>query len=150
MSQLNITLLWGCRTHRLPLYRGVSPPTIAQSAGTVEYNDCFPQRGKNSPPNEYLEYGTKQPDGEAPVILKLWRMWSTPSLISLQYPYWPGVIAPEKFRSIGSIELNCVLVLNWITRNKLFWHLNYVLILNRIVLNKTVLTCKQRIYLWVK
>ena len=29
-------------------------------------------------------------------MLKLWGMWSTPSLSSLPGPLWPGVVAPDK------------------------------------------------------
>ena len=36
---------WGCRIHRLLLYRGVRPP-----------------------PNEYPSYDTKQSDGEFPIM----------------------------------------------------------------------------------
>ena len=45
---------------------------IAQSAGGVEYTDCFSaeQRGKTSP-NECPGYNTKQSDGEVPVMLEL-------------------------------------------------------------------------------
>ena len=37
------------------------------------------QRGK-TPPNLCPGYDTKESDGEAPVMLKLWGMWSTTSL----------------------------------------------------------------------
>ena len=62
---------WGCRIHRLLLFRGVRPP------------------------NEYLRYDTKQSDGEVPLMLELWGMQSTPSLPSLPSPLWPGVVAPD-------------------------------------------------------
>ena len=42
-------------------------------------------RGYTSP-NKYPEYDTKQSDGEAPVMLKLWGMQSTPSLSLLPGP----------------------------------------------------------------
>ena len=45
---------------------------IAQSAGDVEYTDCFSAEGYDPPPNECPGYGTKQSDGEVPVILELW------------------------------------------------------------------------------
>ena len=41
-------------------------------------------------------YDTKQSDGEAPIILGLWEMRSTPSLSSLPGPLWPEVVAPDK------------------------------------------------------
>ena len=49
---------WGCRIHWLHLCRGVRPP--------LTY--------------ECPRYDTKSSDGEAPVMLELWGMWSTPSL----------------------------------------------------------------------
>ena len=55
---------WGCRIHRLHLCREVS-----------SINEC-------------LGYDTKS-DGEAPVILELWGMLNTPSLLSLSGPLWP-------------------------------------------------------------
>ena len=39
-------------------------------------------------------------------------MLSTPSLPSLPGPPLPGVVAPDRFLSMGQIELNCVLMLN--------------------------------------
>ena len=52
-------------------------------------------------------------------------------------PLWSGVVAPD----MGQIELNCVLTLSWIVRNRtvlLFWHVYYVLMLNWIIWNRTV------------
>ena len=64
-------------------------------------------------------YDTKQSDGEVPVMLELWGMRSTPSLPLLPGPLWPWVVTPDRVLSIGQIELNCVLVLNWIAWNKI-------------------------------
>ena len=50
-------------------------------------------------------YDIKQFDGEAPVMLELWGMQSTPSLPSLPGPLWSGVVAPERIISMGQIEL---------------------------------------------
>ena len=61
----------GCRIHWLLLCRGVRPP----------------------PTNECPDYDTKQSDGEVPVMLELWEMLSTPSLLLLPGPFWPGVEA---------------------------------------------------------
>ena len=47
------------------------------------------------------EYDTKQSDGEFPVMLELWGMQSTLSLPSLPGPLCPGVVAPDRARSIG-------------------------------------------------
>ena len=66
----------------------------------------------------------KQSDGEAPVILELWGMWSTPSLLLLPGPLWPRVEAPDRALSIGRIELTfklcaskCIMI-NWIVWNR--------------------------------
>ena len=97
--------------------RGELHYIFAQLAGTVEYTDCFSAEG-GDPRNEYPGYDTKQSDGEVPVILELWRMQSTPSLLSLPGPLWPGVIAPDRVLSMGQIEVNCVFTLNWIAWNR--------------------------------
>ena len=49
----------------------------------------------------------KQFDGETPVMLELWGMWSTPLLPLLFGPLWPRVVAPDRVLSKGQIELNC-------------------------------------------
>ena len=61
---------------------------------------------------------TKQYDGEESGVLELWEMRSTPSLLSLPGLLWPGVVTPNRVLSMDQIELNCVLVLNWITWNR--------------------------------
>ncbi len=76
---------------------------MAQSAGAEEHTNCI---------NECPGYDTKQSDGEAPVMLELWEMLSTPLLPSLPGPLWPRVVAPDRVLSIGQIELNYVLILN--------------------------------------
>ena len=38
----------------------------------------------------------KQPDGEAPVMLELWGMQSTPSLPLLPGPLWFGGVTPAR------------------------------------------------------
>ena len=94
-------------------------------AGAVEYTDCIFAEGLDSP-NEGPGYDTKQSDGKASVILDLGRMRSTPSLPSLPGSLWPGVIAPDRFLSMGQIELYCVLMLNWITWNRTVLRFNCV------------------------
>ena len=44
-------------------------------------------------------------DGETPVLLELWGIWSTPSLTSLLGSLWPVVVAPDRVLSMGEIEL---------------------------------------------
>ena len=79
---------------------------MAQSAKAVEYTDCI---------SEYPEYDTKLSDGEVPVMLGPSGMQSTPLLTSLLDQHWPGVVSPERFLSMGQIELNCVLMLSRIS-----------------------------------
>ena len=52
-----------------------------------------------------------QSDGEVTVML------STHLLPLLQGPLWAKVVATDKVLSRGQIELNCVLILNWIVWN---------------------------------
>ena len=85
---------WGCRIHRLLLCRGIS---------------------LLHPTNECPRYDTKQSDGEVPVMLVLWGMQSTPFI----------VIAPKSTLawssntwSMGQIELNCIIMINWIAWNR--------------------------------
>ena len=86
---------------------------FAKSAGAVEYTDCISaERYELSPPNESTGYDTKQFDGEAPVLLELWGMRSTPSLSSLPGPTWPRVVAPDRVLCMGQTELKCVLTQN--------------------------------------
>ena len=80
-----------CRIHQLLLCRRVRPP-----------------------PYECPEFDTKQSDGEVPAMQEFWEIRSTPSLPSLPNSLWPGVVAPGRVLSMGQIELNCVLMLNWI------------------------------------
>ena len=61
---------WGCSIHRLQL--------------------CNPHLPNECPGND-----TKQSDGEVPVMLELWGMWSTPSLPLLPAPLWPRMVAPD-------------------------------------------------------
>ena len=59
-------------------------------------------------------YDTTQSNGETPVMLKLWGMWNTPLLPLLSGPLCLGAVAPYWVLSISEIELNSVLMLNWI------------------------------------
>ena len=73
-------------------------------AGAVEYTASL-QRGKTPHPKECPGYDTKQFDDEAPVMLELWEMRSTSSLLLLAGLLWLGVIAPDSALSMGQIEL---------------------------------------------
>ena len=55
---------------------------------------------------------------EAQVMLELWGMWNTLWLPSLPGPLWPRVVAPDRVLSMDQIELNYALILNWIVWNK--------------------------------
>ena len=67
---------------------------ITQSDGAVEYTDCTSAE-RQDPTNRCPEYDTKQSDGEVPVILDLWGMWNTPSLLLLPGLLLLGVVAPD-------------------------------------------------------
>ena len=45
-------------------------------------------------------------------------MQNTSSLSTLPRPLCLGVVAPDRFLSMSQIELNCILMLNWITLNR--------------------------------
>ena len=109
---------WGCGIHWLLLSRGIRPI-----------------------PNDCPAYDTKQSDGEAPVMREPWGMRSISSLPSLPDPLWPGVVAPDRVLFIGPIEQN---LSTYAKRNCLkcscLWLWNYVLMQNRTVWNRIVLT----------
>ena len=86
---------WGCRIHQLHLCRGVRPT-----------------------PDECPRYSSKKSDGEVPVMVKLWGMWSTALLPSFPGPLWLGVVASDRVLTMGQIELNCLLMLHWIAWNR--------------------------------
>ena len=89
---------------------------LAQSAGAVEYTDCFSADGKDHP-NECLVYDTKQSNVEVPLKPEILGMRSTPSLPWFPYLLWFGVIALDRVLSMGQIEL-CILMLNGIAWNR--------------------------------
>ena len=112
---------------------------MAHSAGAVEYTDCISADSAN----ECSVYDAKQSDGEAPVTLELWGMKSTPSFPSLPGPLWPGMVAPDRVLSEGQLELNSVLMLNWIVCYRTVLHVTVskqktMHLLNWIVWNRTV------------
>ena len=46
---------------------------VAQSAGAVEYTECFSAEGQEPPPPQRVSwYDAKQSDGEVPAMLELW------------------------------------------------------------------------------
>ena len=62
-------------------------------------------RGVRPFPNECLEYDIKQSDGEAPVMLELGGIWSTPSLQLLPGQLWPWTVALDGVLSMDQKEL---------------------------------------------
>ena len=104
---------WGCRIHRLLLSRRVKPHQRVSWIWTL--NDL----------------------SEFPVMLELGGMRRTPSLPSLLGPLWPWVVASKTVLSMCQIELNYVLMLNWIAWNRTIlnsvFHLNCLLMLNWMV-----------------
>ena len=120
---------------------------------------AFLQSGKTPTPNECSGYDTKQSDGEVPVTMELQGMQSTPSFPLLPGSLWLRVVALDRVLSMGQIELNHILMLNWIAWNRTvlifkkhtyaklhclkwncFWMLNWI-VQNRTVFDiETVLT----------
>ena len=92
-QSLSCPVGWSCRIHRLLPSRGVRPPS-PKGVLDMTLND------------------------EAPVMLELRVMRSTLSLPSLPGPLMPGVVALDRVISMGQIEVNCVLMLNWIVCNR--------------------------------
>ena len=74
-------------------------------AGATEYIDFIDSVGKNSPSNKCLRYTTKQSDREAPALLDFRWMQSTILLPSLPGELWLGVVASDRVRSMGWMEL---------------------------------------------
>ena len=77
---------------------------MVQSAGAAKYTDCISTEEYDSS-NECPGYGTKKSDSEALVMLELWGIWSTRSLLLLSGQLWPRVVAPERVLSMNQIEL---------------------------------------------
>ena len=106
------------------------------------------QRGK-TPPNKRPGYDTKESDGEVPVMPELWGMHSTHSLPLIPGLLWPGVVAPDRILSMGQIELNCILMLNWIVWNGTVFDIEPILTLNwmfEIEQFWHLTVCKQNLY----
>ena len=96
--------------------QGNSERRLAQSAETAKYTDCISAEGQDSP-KECPGYDIKQSEVKASVILELWGIRITPSLLSVPGQLWPGMVAPDRVLSMGQIERNCVITLNRIVSN---------------------------------
>ena len=64
-------------------------------------------------------------------------MQSTSSLPLVPGSLWPGVVAPDRALSMGQIELNCVLMLNWIVWDRTVFDFETLCTLNWIAWNRT-------------
>ena len=73
--------------------------------------------GLQNIPTAYLQGVrlTQHSEAESPVVQELWGMQSTPLFPSLP---WPEVVASDKVLIMGQVELNRVLMLNWIVWNR--------------------------------
>ena len=96
-------------------------------------------------PYRVSRYDTKQSDGEAPVMLYLWGMRSTPSFPLLPGPFWPGMVAPNRVllwakEKCLAFKL-CILIFK-LSANK--WHVKFRLALE---MNKCLQTA--RVHEWM-
>ena len=65
---------------------------------------------------------------------------------------WPSVVAPDRALSMGQIELNCILMLNWIVWNRTVLGIETVLgktELFKIELFWYLTVCKRKLYLYL-
>ena len=69
----------------------------------VQYTECFSAENNKCP-----RYDTNHSGGEFHVMLKLWEIRGTHSLLSLKGILCPGVVALDRVISMGEIELNRV------------------------------------------
>ena len=95
------------RCKKLKFYHMNKPSLLeikAHSTGAVEYTDFTSRDGSDTPKSVSWIWDLKS-DGEAPVMLELWGMWSTPSLLSLPGLLRPGVVASDRVLFMGQIEL---------------------------------------------
>ena len=51
-------------------------------------------------------YDNEQSHGDVSVMLELWRLRSTSSLLSPPSPLWPGAVATDRVLSMDQIEQN--------------------------------------------
>ena len=89
-----------------------------QSPGAVEYTDWISADGLSPSCSKCPEYDIKTSDSAVLVMLELWGMLSTPSLLSLPGPLWLRIVAPDRALSMGQIELSIVLMLTWTVWNR--------------------------------
>ena len=90
----------------------------AARALLIQHNNPLPTlcREVRTPPYEYPWYDTKQSDDEASVMLCGMRI--SLSLPSIPGSLWHGVVATYRVLSMDRIGLNWVLMLNWMVWNR--------------------------------
>ena len=76
-------------------------------------------------------------------MLELWECGVPPSLPLFPGSLWLGVLAPDSVLCMGQIELNCVLMLNWIAWNRTFLTFNWT-VLTLLIIWKSDLTNKMK------
>ena len=77
---------------------------VGQWEGAVEYSDSLSAEGQDFP-NECSVYDTKQSDGEAPGMLKLYGIQNNISLPLFPGPLLPGMVAPKRVLCMDQIQL---------------------------------------------
>ena len=80
-----------------------------QLAGVAEYTDCISEEGWDCP-NEYPGYRIKQSDGEAGALGNAANPFI--AIAPGTTLAWSG--CSDRVLSMGQIDLNCILMLNWI------------------------------------
>ena len=73
-------------------------------------------------------------------------MQTTPSLLLLPASRWPGIVAPDKVLPMSQMELNCVLMLNWIVWDRTILKFNCV---NKKSYIYTKLNCLKLLSKWL-
>ena len=95
------------------------------SSGLGFYHKPIVSQHRSRQPNEGSGYDAKQSDGETSIMLDLCEIRSNPLLPSLPGPHLLGLLVRNRLPSIGQIELNCVLMLNWIVWNRTIYMHKY-------------------------
>ena len=84
--------------------------------------------GLHNTPTTSLQRGKITPTNVLFITWNNLMVVSSISLSSLPGPRSFKVVLPDRVQSIGQIEWNCVLMLNWIVWNRIVLHLNYILL----------------------
>ena len=106
--RIQTRLVWGCSPALQPLHNRDSCPVGWW--GLQNDNDCFSPEGQDCQQVSWIWH--------KPVWWWGSRNAEYLSLPLLPGPLWPEVVAPDRVLSMGQIELNCVLILNWTVWNR--------------------------------